>query len=199
MNFKGLLNSKWPMIILSISWIVTAALGLYMLNTLDMIVHGTLYDFGLQFSNLWADPYWTYLNLIYASLGVSSSLAFFAMMIGFYRSNMVVSQSVKVPEKIEEAKIEKKPKMIVKQPVSKPKVVKANASNMVISCPNCKKVFSRPMVMLNFEEGKTRLVNVCPYCNYGLGQKEENKKANPEFQIRGQDEAESDHRVENSY
>ena len=64
MNFKDFLNSKWLVRILLVAWIVTAGVGLYMLNNLDMIVHGTLYEFGLQFSNLWADSYWMYLNLI---------------------------------------------------------------------------------------------------------------------------------------
>jgi hypothetical protein len=40
---------------------------------------------------------------------------------------------------------------------------------MLINCPKCHKVFSKPMSMLDFSGGKTRLVNVCPYCNYILG------------------------------
>jgi hypothetical protein len=41
---------------------------------------------------------------------------------------------------------------------------------LVISCPNCGKVFSRPLVMLDFNKGTTRLVNVCPFCNQILGE-----------------------------
>lgn len=44
---------------------------------------------------------------------------------------------------------------------------------MVISCPNCKRVFGKPLVMLDFSGGKTRLVNVCPYCNHVLGDADE--------------------------
>jgi uncharacterized protein with PIN domain len=40
---------------------------------------------------------------------------------------------------------------------------------MIISCPNCKKMFSKPLVMLDFSNKKTQLVNVCPYCNAVLG------------------------------
>jgi len=41
-------------------------------------------------------------------------------------------------------------------------------NHMVISCPKCKRVFGRPLVMLDFSDGKTRLVSVCPYCNHVL-------------------------------
>jgi uncharacterized Zn-finger protein len=46
-------------------------------------------------------------------------------------------------------------------------VVREN--HMFISCPKCKRVFGRPLVMLDFSGGKTRFVNVCPYCNHVLG------------------------------
>jgi uncharacterized Zn-finger protein len=49
-------------------------------------------------------------------------------------------------------------------------------NHMLISCPKCKKVFSKPLVMLDFSSGKTRLVNVCPYCNHVLGSAEEAEK-----------------------
>jgi len=42
-------------------------------------------------------------------------------------------------------------------------------SNMLISCPKCKKVFQTPLVMLDFSGTKPGLMNVCPYCNQVLG------------------------------
>jgi DNA-directed RNA polymerase subunit RPC12/RpoP len=54
---------------------------------------------------------------------------------------------------------------------------------MIISCPNCKKAFRRPIVMLNFEAGKNRLVNVCPYCSHVLGNAEDEETAKIGFQI----------------
>ncbi len=39
----------------------------------------------------------------------------------------------------------------------------------VQSCPNCGKHINRPLVMLDFSGGKTRLVNTCPYCMHVLG------------------------------
>jgi hypothetical protein len=37
-----------------------------------------------------------------------------------------------------------------------------------ISCPNCNKVFKTPLLLLDFREGKSRLVRQCPYCNFSL-------------------------------
>jgi len=52
----------------------------------------------------------------------------------------------------------------------------ATADNaLVISCPSCGKFFSRPLIMLDFSSGKTRLVNICPYCNHKLGEVPEEK------------------------
>lgn len=42
-------------------------------------------------------------------------------------------------------------------------------NSMMISCPKCKRIFSKPLNMLDFSSGKAQLINVCPYCNYVLG------------------------------
>jgi hypothetical protein len=39
-----------------------------------------------------------------------------------------------------------------------------------ISCPQCGKIFNRPMVKLDFNKGTTRLVSVCPFCSHVLGE-----------------------------
>ena len=55
--------------------------------------------------------------------------------------------------------------------------VEAKENNgLLISCPSCKKVFNRPLVMLDFSSGKTRLVNICPYCSHTLGEASDQKK-----------------------
>jgi outer membrane biosynthesis protein TonB len=55
-----------------------------------------------------------------------------------------------------------------------PKTGKTPKENTKASnnCPNCKKSFTQPLVMLDFEGGKSKLVNVCPYCNQVLGDAE---------------------------
>ncbi len=41
--------------------------------------------------------------------------------------------------------------------------------------------------MLNFESGKNKLVNVCPYCNHVLGNAENEKSSKNDFQITDSD------------
>jgi hypothetical protein len=53
---------------------------------------------------------------------------------------------------------------------------------LVISCPSCGKVFNRPLVMLDFSSGTTRLVNICPFCNHILGEALDSKKNNENVQ-----------------
>ena len=49
-------------------------------------------------------------------------------------------------------------------------------------CPSCCRVFDRPIIKLDFNNGTTRLVNVCPFCGHILGEdsdsssKEEDKE-----------------------
>lgn len=61
-------------------------------------------------------------------------------------------------------------------------------SNAEISCPNCKKTFITPMVMLDFQGGKSRLVNVCPYCDHVLGSTENEESSEIDAQIADLDE-----------
>lgn len=57
----------------------------------------------------------------------------------------------------------------------RPKTSKQSKGNAKAAdtCPSCKKAFTQPLVMLDFEGGKSKLVNVCPYCNQVLGDAEE--------------------------
>jgi uncharacterized Zn-finger protein len=50
-------------------------------------------------------------------------------------------------------------------------------NHLLATCPKCKKVFGKPLVMLDFSGGKTLLVNVCPYCNYVLGRSDESVRS----------------------
>lgn len=60
-----------------------------------------------------------------------------------------------------------------KPTTSGPQLVADN--HLYSTCPKCKKVFSKPLTMLDFSHGTTRLVNVCPYCNHILGIADEEK------------------------
>lgn len=54
--------------------------------------------------------------------------------------------------------------------------------SMLFACSRCGKRFSRPILMLDFSGGKTRLVNVCPFCGARLG--ENGDEAEREFEVR---------------
>lgn len=142
---------------------------MFLLTRIDLIVHGQLYSYNLQFDHAWADPYWAYKTLIYISLGLPIALSAFAVALGFAR------KINKVP--LSTAKQEPTPRSVISdEPKSKD-------NKWIISCPSCKKVVSKPLVKLNFEGGKTRLVKVCPYCDYVLGSVEIGKSPENDVQI----------------
>ena len=190
MSSNRLFNSqrfnRLVMVVLVV-WIASAALGIYLLTRFDTLVHGQLYNFGLKFDHAWADTYYLYAQLMYIALGVPIALSVFSILIGFKR------ETGKAPAPA--PKQELKPKLTQPQPQpvvceerkAKVKEVNNGDNSMVISCPSCKKVFSRPLVMLNFEDGKTRLVNVCPYCNHVLGNAENEQTPKSDFQIADED------------
>jgi DNA-directed RNA polymerase subunit RPC12/RpoP len=66
-------------------------------------------------------------------------------------------------------------KKVESKPVASPVQAKdvSSDNSMVITCPKCKKIFGRPLNMLDFSKGQAQLVNVCPYCSYILGSVEE--------------------------
>jgi uncharacterized Zn-finger protein len=142
---------------------------MFLLHQIDLIVHGDLYNFGLQPSIEWWNPYWFYIRLSYVALGLPIALSIFATLLSFAK------KTDKVPET--EAKRQPRPKPVVSEER------KMRDNHMLISCPSCKKVFGKPLVMLNFEGGKTKLVNVCPYCNHTLGTAENEESVNIDFQV----------------
>jgi DNA-directed RNA polymerase subunit RPC12/RpoP len=140
--------------------IISSAISAYLLLKLNTIVHGELYNFGLQFSLGWATPYWDIERLVYASFAAPSLVGGLALVHSFLKTN---GNKVLVTKKVET------------KPVASQTPVKSEHadSSMVITCPKCKKVFGRPLNMLDFTKGQAQLVNVCPYCNYILGSADE--------------------------
>jgi uncharacterized Zn-finger protein len=157
MNLKTFLQGPWFQRIVLLVWLVSSALVMFSQKSIDSIVNVTLYRYGLQFSNNWAIPYWTYARLLYATQFVSIALSAVALTSGFLKKD---KSNKHVPKP--EAKIEKKvaPRTETKE------------SAIVTSCSCCKRVVSKPLVMLDFSGGKAKLVNVCPYCNTVLGKAE---------------------------
>jgi uncharacterized Zn-finger protein len=189
MGLRSLSNNNWVYRVVLVTWMISALLIIFLLNNIDSIVHGDLYNYGLQMNTEWANPYWTYLRLNYVLLGVPMVLSLCAIAISFIRKNERVVESVAKPQPKPQRVVckEQKPKEISSSSSDNGNAVLREDGTMLISCPNCKKVFSRPLVMLNFEGGKTKLVNVCPYCNHVLGNAENEQTSKSEFQIADED------------
>lgn len=180
MTWKELLGNGWFVRVVLVLWLVSAVFVLLLLGQIDWIVHNELYGYGLQFNLDWAVPYWGVLRAIYLFLAVpvAFSIVYFGLEVLRFLSGRRRNA------------VERKPVKSVK-PVSRG-VKAAEQNHMVISCPKCHRVFSKPLVMLDFSGGKTRLVNVCPYCNHVLGwEGEEAKKEN--IRVVNLDEEKAEH------
>ena len=57
-------------------FLISLQLCLIFVTGIDFIVHSTLYDYGLIFSNTWAVPYWTLLGLVFFGLAFCSVSAY---------------------------------------------------------------------------------------------------------------------------
>ena len=164
MTWKSLLDNSWLIRVVLVLWLVSAIFVVLLLGRVDWFVHHELYNYGLQFSIEWASVYWANLRMIYVFLGIPICLSGLYFVLDAWRF-ISMRQSVGAVEY--KPSIPEKPVQRVRQEA---KAVEQN--HMLISCPKCKKVFSKPLVMLDFSTGKSRLVNVCPYCNYVLSSEE---------------------------
>lgn len=67
------MNKKRQMLTVSslLIGIILVGLSLFFFTRLDLIVHGDLYRYGLQFNIEWAEKYWTYSRFLVYSLGIA--------------------------------------------------------------------------------------------------------------------------------
>jgi uncharacterized Zn-finger protein len=147
-SFRSLFQGYWLTRIILVVWIVSSGFLLFSLNQIDGIIHDRMYDFGLQFSYEWAQPYWTYIRLVYVALSIPMFLSAVALTFSI--------PNIKNDRKQVQARTEP-------------------STRIMISCPFCKKVFTKPLVVLDFAEGKGKLMNVCPYCNKSFAGAENGK------------------------
>lgn len=143
-------NSVFSRIVL-VLWFANSFFTVFLLGRIDWIVHNELYDYGLQFNYVWANPYWFSIRLIYVCLAVPSFLS--AVLLGSDLWSKLGSRKSSTRSNVKQAE---------------------RKSQMLTSCPSCRKTFGKSLVMLDFSSGRTRLVNVCPYCNMTLGDTSKN-------------------------
>ena len=175
MGLQSMISGKWFNRIVLIVWIICAVSIFVVLKNIELIVHGQLYYYGLVFSAEWADAYRLLTWLIFLCLGLPMALSGLALASSFLKAEQVPKIEKPVPHRTVSThgvtKVE--PKKVVNEA---PRRVD-NGNCVGISCPRCKKVFGRALVMLDFRSGMNRMVSVCPYCNHVLGYTNDVKSA----------------------
>ncbi len=199
MSFKRSIAGSWIYRIVLVLIIAFSSTIMYLVDRIDKIIHVQLYGFGLEFNLEWAEPYWLFMWIIYGSLGTMIVLSAIILAVSFIRTQpklpvytpkqeqpqLKIQPTIQAPKEVQQPQpkptIENHPPVIQTrtEPLQqiKPKLKTVNkmktATTSTIGCPSCKKTFTQPLVMLDFEGGKSKLVNVCPYCNQVLGDNEE--------------------------
>jgi hypothetical protein len=163
---------------------ISAALAVYGLFWLDNIVHGTLYDYGLQFSYEWANPYWSVLRTVQALIGLTAVFSVVSYLY-MYRTYTLVKRR-KHEKTIAKTEVDvetEHEKRVVSLPPSptptftpipstrelEPEPVsvsgKAERADGLVRCNHCNRVFSQPLRMLDFHAERPRIISICPFCN----------------------------------
>ena len=180
---KFQLDQRYLILINGVGMALAVAV-LVLLYQIDMIVHGALYEYGLQFHYEWAIPYWTFERLMLGLLGVIAIVNGFCVATAILsnrappqRKPVSVARAPKPgftrerneikKEKTPEPKEGDKPKVRVRETRAVRDTTEDGVEVIALPmvCSKCGKVFSQPLCMFDFKSGKPRLVNVCPYCN----------------------------------
>jgi len=166
------LNPKLLLLINAVG-IALAVGALASLYQVGLVVHGSLYNFGLWFSPEWAVPYWVYERVVFALLVATAGVNAFSMAYvvlaektrerkpSSVQPRPSVAGQLRVVEK-EKPREEKKARLFKPTEVTDDGI---EIAALPMVCNKCGKVFTQPLCMFDFKSGKPRLVNVCPYCN----------------------------------
>ena len=177
---------------------ISTVLAVYGLFWLDNIVHGTLYDYGLQFSYEWANPYWSVLRTVLALIGLTGFFSIVSYLYMYRTYTLVKHRKHEETIAKTEAEVEREHK---KKTVSRLHSLKPTFTSIpstreqepepesvsgrdervdnLVRCNHCNKVFSQPLRMLDFHGELPRMIDVCPFCSEVIKSavsKEENEK-----------------------
>jgi uncharacterized protein YbaR (Trm112 family) len=189
---KGTFTGKWFTRLVLISCLVSAVSILVVFKSMEYIVHGQLYNFGLVFSSEWADAYRVLTWLIFLCVGVPMALSGFALATSFLKVEEIPKTEHMVPQKVgpprgiapKAASQQIRPTQTIQKTLETEKLQHPiRRSSNELCCPKCKKVFGRALVMLDFRNGANRMVSVCPYCNNVLGYTSEERSQNITFSV----------------
>jgi len=135
---KSVLQNQSLVRIVLVLWVVSSVFTLLLFLDIDQIVHHDLYEYGLQFSITWASHYWGDARAIYLLMIVPAALS-----IGLLGYDLVSARA--------KSKKQKDQQMLEK--------------TLPVTCSNCKRKFSRALVMLDFTKKPPKRISVCPYCH----------------------------------
>jgi hypothetical protein len=169
MTLKELIKSNWSARTILIIWLASSVLILLSLKSMESsLIYGQFSDYGLRWSPYWAIPYSAYMYSIYFFLAVPMAMSVILLVLSFLNMPTRKKDRQHVP---------------VKEQKSKANNPEPSRNDMLFSCPSCKKVFGRPLLLLDSSSGSSRIINVCPYCNSRLNGEAENKKKNIDIGI----------------
>jgi len=139
--------------------LAATASAAYSLILLDKIVHGTLYDYGLQFSYDWANPYWMLLKIVQAMI-VLAAVFNVVSLVYVYRKYIYTKPQMT------ETRSEKSEKKVVSPTILETETPsETQKMGGLVKCTHCNRVFAQPLRMLDFHSDRPRIINICPFCN----------------------------------
>jgi hypothetical protein len=178
MRLNQLTENPWLSRIVIIVSIVSAVAVLLLYSKIDSLVNGSLYNYNLQFSSGWYNPYKSTTQLINICLFAVLALNAIALVLNLVGKTNRVSLSKSVEHNspiLQETK--QQDFTLTEKANDKP----ANANTN--TCLNCNKTFTRPLVTLNFVNGKPKMMNTCPYCNAPIDSANNDKTSDINTQI----------------
>jgi len=145
------------LLLLNILVLVATASAALSLTLLDNIVHSTLYNYGLDFSYEWANPYWNMLRIVQALIGLAAAFTVVSSLYAYKR--YVCSKSAISLTKGEE-RVASPPTISASKQLNETQLAKG-----LVKCTHCQRVFAQPLRMLDFRSDRPRIINICPFCN----------------------------------
>jgi hypothetical protein len=142
-------------VLLSIVALIAAGSVAYLLLTIDTIVNYQLYQFGLQFSYDWANPYWLFIRMSLALLGIVAATSSFNIAFFFWRRLRKPKVLRAIQEEVnaqhKEARVEK--------------AAQGERAPLLFQCSSCGRSITHPLRLLDFHSQKPEMINICPFCN----------------------------------
>jgi hypothetical protein len=175
MDLYGLRHNSWLTRIALIFSIATAIFAMFLYTQIDSLVNHNLYTFKLQFDPAWYNPYSAYTKLIYICLSIPIAVSAAVLGLSFLKkANKPAQVSSIVPKPSSNLISEQTIKSSQSIPTQNPTPKQQNDSTN--TCSRCHKTFNKPLVTLNYINGKPKMEDICPYCYEPIATVEKRKQ-----------------------